>query len=297
MDPLTIALICAAALGATIAFSAFIRQIMISRDKNLNDEAQRRALAQEAGELERMREQMQSNKRFDTHYKVLGTNKDAIVYLDTKIEDILSKKAKLVERYSQVALKESGAIIDGEFSEERKEACDRLKQEIDDEIKFYDNELEHLQERRGALWDTHSELQEYLVGQEKSRNESLDFIYKRHSGILEKVYIRHTEDSEHVARDSIQAGTSAFKMILLAPVQLLLQYFSLSTNVSTDRAILEQTFRDEVSNIENFVNEDDKVDYPDSLEVKSDSEDEMTTETDGTGDNTESGHDTSLALV
>ena len=74
-----------------------------------------------------MREQMQSNKRFDSHYKVLGANKDAIIYLDNKIEDTLHKKTQLIDRYAQVTIKESGAIVDGELSVERKAACDRLK--------------------------------------------------------------------------------------------------------------------------------------------------------------------------
>lgn len=113
MEPVTIALICAASFGAVVALSAFIRQLLLSRDKNLNDEAQRKAINQEAGELEKMREQMQSNKRFDSHYKVLGANKDAIIYLDNKIEDVLRKKAQLVDRYAQVSLKESGAIVEG----------------------------------------------------------------------------------------------------------------------------------------------------------------------------------------
>ena len=84
MEPVTIALICSAAFGVVVALSVFIRQLILSRDKNLNDKAQRRALTQEANELEKMREQMQSNKRFDSHYRVLGSNKDAIVYLDNK---------------------------------------------------------------------------------------------------------------------------------------------------------------------------------------------------------------------
>lgn len=257
MDPITIALICAAAFGAVVALSAFVRQLILSRDKNVNDEAQRTAIAQEAGELEKMREQMQSNKRFDSHYKVLGANKDAIMYLDTKIEDIFHKKAQLVDRYAQVALKESGAIVDGEGTAERKAACDRLKKEIDDEIKFYDTELAQLQQRRTSLWDTHGDLQGYLLDQEKARNESLDAIYKRHSGILEKIYIRHTDDSEHIAKQSIDAGTSTFKMIILAPIQFLLQYFNLSTGISLDQSKVEKAARDEVDDAEKDANDSD----------------------------------------
>jgi len=50
MEPVTIALICSAAFGAVVALSVFIRQLILSRDKNLNDKAQRRALTQEANE-------------------------------------------------------------------------------------------------------------------------------------------------------------------------------------------------------------------------------------------------------
>lgn len=265
MDPLTIALICAASFGAIVALSAFVRQIMLSRDKNLNDEAQRRALSQEAGELEKMREQMQSNTRFDSHYKVLGANKDAINYLDNKIEETFNKKAQLVERYAQLSLKESNAIVDGGASESRKDVYDRLKREIDEEIKFYDGELTHLQQRRTSLWDTHTDLQEYLLEQEKSRNASLDEIYQRHSGMLEKIYIRHTENSEHIAKQSIEAGTSTFKMIILAPIQFLLQYFNLSTGISLDQSDVENAARDDVENAESDVNDSDSENSDDNV--------------------------------
>ncbi|WP_298622960.1 hypothetical protein [uncultured Legionella sp.] len=268
MEPVTIALICAASFGAVVAISVFIRQLILSRDKNLNDEAQRKAITQEAGELEKMRDQMQANKRFDSHYKVLGANKDAIIYLDTKIEDILRKKTQLVERYSQVSLKESGAIVDGEISAERKAACDRLKKEIDDEMKFYDSELEHLQKRRASLWDTHTHLQEYLLGQEKARNESLDFIYKQHSGLLEKIYIRHTDHSEHIAKHTIDAGTSSFKMMILAPIQFLLQYFNISTGISFDQSKIEKAAREDVESTESDINDSERIDD----EVKSDTD-------------------------
>lgn len=186
MEPVTIAIICVTAFGVVAVLAAFIRQLLLSRDKNLNDQAQQIALAQEVKELENLRNQMANNKRFDSHYQVLGSNKEAIQYLDQKIEDILKKKTDLIERYSQIAVKESTAIIGGEQSAERKATCDKLKQEIDNELEFYNNELEQLQKRRDSLWDTHSELKEYLLEQERKRNKHLDAIYQRHSGLLEK---------------------------------------------------------------------------------------------------------------
>lgn len=217
-------------------------------------------MAQEAGELEKMREQMQSNKRFDSHYKVLGGNKEAIIYLDGKIDELLNQKMKLIGTYAQASIKASGAIVDGALSPTQKANCDKLKPQIDEQIKFYDSELKSLQRRRASLWDTHTELQEYLLEQEKTRNQSLDFLYKQHSGLLEKVYIRHIDDSENVAKETITAGTSTFKEMVLAPIQFLLQYFNISTGVSLNRVQIENINRDEVEKVEKDVNDPEKKD-------------------------------------
>ncbi len=269
MEPLVIALICAASFGAIVALSVFVRQLILSRDKNLNDEAQRKALALEASELEKMREQMHNNSRFDSHYKILGNNKDAIIYLDTKIEDILKKKAQLVERYSQVSLKESEAIVNGDVLPARKKACDLLKQEIDDEMKFYDSELVQLQKRRTTLWDAQKDMEKYLMAQEKSRNDTLDSIYKQHSGILEKIYVRHTNNTEEIAKQTILAGTSSFKAMIMAPIQFLLQYFNISTGIDLDHSKIEESARENVSDTEDDVNDSETSDE----DVKTDIED------------------------
>lgn len=254
MEPITIAVICAVAFGGVVALVAFIRQLLLSRDKHLNDKAQQRALAKEAKELEKMRLQMETSKRFDSHYKVLGSNKDAIVYLDNKIEEILQKKFRLIERYSQVTLKESSSMINHGVSEEKKNACDHLKKEIDKEISLYDNELKELQKRRSALWDTHEQLQEHLIDQEMRRNKQLDALYQKQSGILEKVFLRHIENTENVSRDSIEAGTSTFKMMILAPIQFLLQFFKLSKGISLDQLAKEKEHREEVDEAEKDIN-------------------------------------------
>jgi hypothetical protein len=254
MEPIMIALICAAAFGGVMVLAAFIRQLLLSRDKLLNDEAQKMALTHEASELEKMRDEMQDHKRFDNHYTMLNENKEAIAFLDQKIEAIFNKKAELVDRYTQITVKESAAIVDGDISPARKEACRLLRNELDEEIQFYERELKQLQERRASLWDTHVDFQEYLLSQEQSRNKNLDTLYERHSGVLEKIYIRHTDDSENVAKQSITASTSTFKSIILAPLQFLLQYFNLSTGISFDKSKIEQAARDDVSQAENEAN-------------------------------------------
>ncbi|KTC78066.1 hypothetical protein [Legionella brunensis] len=261
MEPIAIAIICATAFGVVAVLSAFIRQLLLSRDKSLNDKAQQIALTQEVRELENLRNQMTNNKRFDSHYQVLGSNKDAIQYLDQKIEDILKKKAELIERYAQIAIKESTSIVSGEQSLERKAICDKLKNEIDSELEFYNGELEQLQKRRDSLWDTHSELKDYLLEQEKKRNRHLDDIYQRHTGLLEKIYLRHNRNSENIAVKSIDAGTQTFKAMIMAPITLLMQYFKPSNNVDEDKAKDEIEAREDVLDAEDDINgnQDDDV--------------------------------------
>ena len=254
MEPVSIALICAAVLGTVVVLAAFIRQILLSRDKQLNDTAQNRALSLEVKELEKMRTQMQSEKRFDSHYQVLGTNKDAIRYIDTKIEEILSKKTELVERYAKAIIKESGCIVSGEISSERKIACDRLREEIDREIAFYDTELKQLQERRGLLWDAHTDFQKFLLNQEKVRNDSLDNVYKQHSALLEKVYLRHIDNTEIIAVKSIEASSTTFKDMLMIPIQFLMQYFGVSPGISLIQTRVEHVARVEVDKMQHEIN-------------------------------------------
>lgn len=263
MEPVTIAIICATAFGVVAMLSAFIRQLLLSRDKNLNDQAQQRALTQEVKELENLRTQMISNKRFDSHYQVLGSNKEAIQYLDDKIEEIFKKKAELIERYAQIAVKESTAMVGGEQSEERKILCDKLKSEIDSELAFYNTELELLQKRRDSFWQTHSELKVYLLEQERSRNKHMDAIYERHTSLLEKIYIRHNRSSENIAVKSIDAGTQTFKAMIMAPIYLLMQYFKPSSNIDDQKAKDEIEARGDVSAAEDDINgkaDDDSVD-------------------------------------
>lgn len=255
MEPMSIALIYAAALGGVLLLAAFVRQILLSRDKRLNDMAQRRALSHEVNMLEKMRFQMENKQRFDSHYQVLGANKEAIRCIDLKIEEILRKKAELIDQYAKATVKESGSILNGEVSPKRKAACDQLRTEIDKEIEFYDSELKQLQERRHVLWDAHTDFQKYLLNQEKSRNDNLDGIYKLHSSLLEKVYLRHIDDSEIIAIKGIEAANLSFKDMIMAPLQFLMQYFGVSPGVSFIHTRIENGARIQVEQAEREINE------------------------------------------
>lgn len=254
MEPVTIAVICTVVFGAVTALSVFVRQLLLSRDKNLNDLAQQRALLQESTELENLRTQMGSNKRFDSHYQVLGANKEAIEYIDTKIQRILDKKMELIQRYAQMTLNESSAIIDGGQSPERKAVCDLLKNEIDHEIRFYEIELQELQAQRASIWDSRLDLQGYLIAHEESRNENLDKLYVGHTGLLEKIYMRHDRSTERFAEQTLEAGTRSFKDTLMAPIRFLQQYFKMSSNISPNKMADEKAARERVSDREKEIN-------------------------------------------
>lgn len=259
MEPMVVALICTVVFGTVMVIAAFVRQLLLSRDKKLNDEAQSRAMAQEAAELEKIRVQMQSNKRFDAHYDILGANKDAVKYLDTQIEELLHKKTELVDRYAKLTVKESGTIISsGEVSPERKAICDKLRDEIDSKLVFYDSELKLLQTRRSTLWSSHIDFERYLLAQERVRNASLDSVYKQHSALLEKVYLRHIDDSELVTIETIKAGTISFKDMLIAPIQFLMQFFGGGNgvpNVAFVHTKVERGAREDVERAEQDINE------------------------------------------
>jgi hypothetical protein len=258
MEPIVVALICTAVFGTVVILAAFLRQILLSRDKRLNEEAQIRAMAQRAEELDKIRKQMHSTPRFQAHYQLFGENKKAIENLDKKIEAILRKKEKLVERYAKLAMKESNEIISkGEASNERKVACDKVRQVIDSELTFYDSELRLLQKYRTDLFGTQVEFGRHLLAQEKARNANLDAIYKQHSALLEKLYLRHIEIDEGVAIETIKAGTATFKDLLLAPIQFLGQFFGGGIgmpNISLVQTRVERKSRTDVEQAEKDIN-------------------------------------------
>ncbi len=255
MEPITIAVICTLLFGAVTALAVFIRHLLLSRDKRLNDLAQQRALLQESTDLEKIRCQMESNKRFNSHYLVLGANKEAIRYIDDKIQGVLDKKMELIQRYGQITFKESSVVISDGQSAERKALHYNLKAEIDQQIKFYNQELEQLQSQRATVWDSNLEVQNFLIAHEEDRNEKLDKLYISHTGMLEKIYLRHAENSEQFAEQTLEAGTESFKAMLMFPIRLLSQYFRLASNVSPERMEEEKTLRRDVLNTEKTIND------------------------------------------
>ena len=125
---------------------------------------------------------------------------------------------------------------------------------MDREIKFYDSELQQIQVRRSSIWDARRDLQEYLIAHEQTRNENLDKLYEGHTAMLEKIYLRHDQSTELFATHTIDAGTQLFKDIFTVPIQLLMQYFKLSSGISPDKIKDELLSRQKVKDVEKSLN-------------------------------------------
>lgn len=233
--------------------SSFIERLLIDYDKDLNNKAQRRALSKETHWLIRLREQMERNKKFDSHYHVLGKSKEIIQYIDQKIDEILRKKLAIIQRYGQITSKEALVLIDKGPSSDRKARCDCMKDEIDRDVELYNNELEQLQTRRSLLWDARVDLLEYLIAQEDSRNQNLDKLYRGHTGLLEKIYVRHTQNNELMTLD--MSKLSSLKQAFHAVNKRLRQYFKVSFNIAPQKIEQEKAARQKVSEAEQSMND------------------------------------------
>lgn len=268
MEVIAIGLICTAVFGAVVALAAFLRHILLSRDKQLNDKAQQRALTQEADELKNIRQEMQSRKRMTAHYQLLNENKHAIQHLDDKIDELTQKKAELITRWAEMTIEASRQMIDHGADHQQKSKYDKVKQSIDAALANYDQEISQLQKRREALLTTHQEIGMYLLEQDKKANDNLDGLYEKHSMMLEKMFIRHNENSEHVATRTIDAGTNTFALILKAPIQYLTTFFKSGTGFNLDKLKDEIKSRGDVADMEDALNEagDSAEDFGDDVE-------------------------------
>lgn len=255
MEVIAIGLICAAVFGVVVALSAFLRHLLLSHDKQLNDEAQQRALSQEAEELKSIRLEMQNRERMTAHYQLLDENKYAIEHLDDKIDKLTKKKSDLIARWAEITIDASREMIEHGSDPQQKLKYDKVKQGIDKALSNFDQEISQLQKRRDEYLSKHQEIGMYLLEQDKRANESLDALYEKHSLLLEKMFIRHNENSEHVATKSIDAGTNTFAMIIKAPIQFLLTYFKSASGFDLDKLRQEKESREEVAEEEDNINQ------------------------------------------
>jgi hypothetical protein len=248
MNPLIIVLICTASFGVVATIAGFVRQIILSRDKKLNDEAQTKALQQQADEFKQMREQLISNRRFPNYEKVLGANKERVLYLEQKMDDIFQKKSELLKTYNELLVSESGGVARGSIFNESNE---RIKAEIDKKIAFYDEDFKLLQQERASELKNHTTLNDYLLKNEAEVEAGMRDIWKQHASLMAKNRLRSIENTEHVAIETINAGTHSFQSMLMAPINFLIQYFSPSSGASLAQVVLENATRYKIALLQN----------------------------------------------
>lgn len=266
MAIVTTVLICATVFGVAVAISAFVRQLLLSRENRLNDLAQTRALDKETEQLTVLRQTMKSNPRSDMHYRLLENNSDSIRYIDKQIDQVIDKKMELIQRYSSIIKQQSTSIIKGDFNAEKKHDCDTLRQEIDKEIAKYDAQIAELQQTRAKLWGNHQELQDKIIGQENEHNKQLNDIYKQHSSIIEKLSLRHSESRELVTTKTIDEGSSAFKLMVLAPIKFLLAFFTKSDSIDLDKVMDEIKDREDVKDTQDSLDDWEELDDEEDLD-------------------------------
>ncbi|PJD92589.1 MAG: hypothetical protein CK426_02680 [Legionella sp.] len=214
MEPGTITLALAVTFSVLLIGAVFIRQWVLNYNKNLNQEMQRKNRDQEAAQLEQVRDQALDNRRFASHYKILNEHKEEVCILDKKIQEVLNKKEQLILRYQALPLPEPN------------DARTRLKEELDNEMAYYSNELQTLQARRIALWQRSEALQAEIIQQEQLRNTSLDALYATHTQVIENIHLRHSDATQALEKEIINAGTEDLKSAFMAPVNLLFRFFN-----------------------------------------------------------------------
>lgn len=256
MEPATITVISLVIFGVASLFAAFIRQLILSRDKKLNEISQLRALHLETIELKKIRLEMANYKRLDGHYSMLGNNRETIRYIDNHINDIFNRKMILIKKYSEHALEESSALISGEKSGDKLARYNHLREEMAKQISFYDKEIEMYQARRAHLWDADEKYQKFLLEEERSRNQRLDDFYQRHANLLTKIYLRHNDNAASLTKYNLHAGTKTFKSAFMAPINFITGLFEKLPNISLEKSQKEKDSREDVSKMEDDINEE-----------------------------------------
>lgn len=219
MDIYLLILLCSVSIAIIGGIGAFIWQLILSRDKQLNETAQLSALEKEGSALESIREQVANTRRYDAHYQVLRDNHKAIRYIDKKIDAIIKQKAEYLKQYGAMVQEETAVIAQHPGWVDRIQQIDGFRTGVNVQIRQLDQELQLLQRRRSELWGESHELQTELIQEETHKNQTLDGLYSQHTDLLEKFYLGHASRVDTANQASIDAGTNALRYSLFAPVE------------------------------------------------------------------------------
>ncbi|HAF87645.1 MAG: hypothetical protein CMF38_06180 [Legionellaceae bacterium] len=244
MEPVMITLGCIAIFGVAISLMVFVRQLCLSRDKQLNDKANYEALKLEAAELARFRQDLAEQERLTAHYYILGENKEAIKNLDDRIDAIFHQKMTLTTRYTDIMLAQTKTILSDESTIEKQALLIKLKEEVAKELDRLDTEIAHLQTKRTQLWQTHKGYQTRLLEQEKIRNAKLDELFLQQTLTLEKVMIGHASVAASFAKDTLEASNYSIKTLFATPLEYLFAYFRATPEPASEEVLTEKLRRE-----------------------------------------------------
>jgi hypothetical protein len=255
MDPYILILLCTLSISIVGSIGAFLWQLLLSRDKQLNQRAHLGALEKEASVLETLRGQQEGDTRFRAHYDALANNSKSIELINEKINEILEKKLQLIKEYAEMVKEESSSMIRNFSFFLSSTAPSILSDTYHQTLDSYEMELTALRTQRDKLWTISREFQAELLSAESNRNEKLDTLYSTHTALLGKVYLAQARNSDEIEKASINAGSTAFKYSIFYPLQLLASFFGLHKSPDILRSTEDETkARTFVQAVENEIN-------------------------------------------
>jgi hypothetical protein len=135
------------------------------------------------------RRAVRNNQKLDSHVPRVNDNQETIQYIEQCIKAILTKKTQIIHCYAEVSLNQSLATITGQIHPEYRSICDKLKENADSELRFYDKEFIALQKRRADLCLNHTPFFLDNAREEKNQSAALTSFYDYHWLLLEKIYL------------------------------------------------------------------------------------------------------------
>lgn len=238
------------------SIGALLWQWLLSRDKQINQQAQFRALEKEIEALEHLRQQQNNQPYFQAHYAVLGENSEAIKQIDTKISELFNKKIQLIESYGKIIQNQSEEITKKIFSISPIKMQLAFHHDYCQAMEAYDRELTSLQVQRAGLWTVQNDLQKHLLHEEKIKNEKLDSLYHHHTMLLEKIYLSHMKNLEEIDKASIEAGKESIRYNMFYPFQFLASFFTGKSKLDVHKnSMSELAARKAVLETQNQINQ------------------------------------------
>lgn len=229
MEIFLIGLICTAVFGVILSIAAFIRQLMLSRDKQLNDLALNKAFDLAAEKLGEMRQQRENfNTKFPLDFCV-----KQIEDISTDIKYYIAVKEALVSKFKDCNKNNnSGQLnVNALTLSDQDAALEKVETIILELIKS--------KHKWGEAY--------YEMQKEKTTNDrETNALFSQHTIILEKTISNNNENSEKITKELIDAGKESFQNYITLPFQAFINYFRLTKDSSPEQFEKEKTSRQKV---------------------------------------------------